>query len=132
MIDLKMDQLGPCPFCDGTNCYVCADNYVICDDCGAYGPCPEPHSSDTAVSLWNDAAAVSKWKKQLEEFSKQLQPLLEVLDEPYPKPLPVTSDSRVDEVYAAVADDKARQEWKERHDKACEDMIAIIRDGIMK
>ena len=48
------DELKPCPFCGGENL---ASNwhspFIICNDCGAFGPGNADSTHEQAVEAWN-------------------------------------------------------------------------------
>ena len=81
------DELKPCPFCNGTDCYVERTDHtactVICDDCTSHGPesCPETNE-DTKIEDERDLhpgqlAAIRGWNRRLVTHQKELFDWLE-------------------------------------------------------
>lgn len=52
-----MTELKPCPFCGSTDIEVegCVD-YIVCRNCGCFGPDSKPYTFDAAIERWNTRA----------------------------------------------------------------------------
>ncbi len=66
------ETLKPCPFCGSADCSAPGINFVVCQDCGAFGPdgdtggakwnaAPRPVNLETPPGLWAIYRAAAHW-----------------------------------------------------------------------
>lgn len=70
-----MDELKPCPFCNGTHSinvinFFTRDSYRKCDICGAEAP--EAKKTEEAAKVWNTRPAEDALKAELDKCKKVL------------------------------------------------------------